>query len=107
MIKEADTQSGEDCLRSHLFRFTGDRPALMLSGARLVGSAGFQNFGTSGPFGIFQLTVLGDDQSAAQRNHHQDPEQAAKHRDQHYARDFKIQSQNHNRRHGYADTERD
>ena len=51
--------------------------------------------------------MLRDNQSAAQRNHHQDSEQTAEQRDQHHARDFKIQAENHDGRHGYADTESD
>jgi len=75
--------------------------------ARLLGSAGLQHLGACRAFGIFQEAMLGNDESATQRDHHQDSQQAPEHGHQHHARDFKIQSQNHDRRHSHAHTERD
>ena len=51
--------------------------------------------------------MLIHNQGAAQRNHHQNAEQAAEDRHQHDAREFEIESENHDRRHGHAKAERD
>jgi hypothetical protein len=61
----------------------------------------------SSAFRIFQLAVARDDQRAAQRDHHQDPEQPAEHRDQQDARDFQVEAENKDRGHGDAQAERD
>ncbi len=51
--------------------------------------------------------MLFDDQRAAQRNHHQNAEQAAQHRHQQHAANFQIEAQDHDGGHGDADAERD
>ena len=51
--------------------------------------------------------MLGDDQGAAQRDHHEDAEQTAQHRDEHDARDLEVEPENHDRRHRHADPEGD
>ena len=70
-------------------------------------AAGLQYFGAGRALWILQVTVLLHDERAAQRNHHQDSNQSAENRDQHDARDLEIESENHDRRHGYAETEGD
>ncbi len=51
--------------------------------------------------------MLGHDERAAQRDHHENAEEPAQQRDQHHPRDFQIQSQDHDCRHGHANAERD
>src|ERR1019366_2591130 len=51
--------------------------------------------------------MLSDDQRSSERDHHQNAKQSAKYRDEHYARDLEIESENKNRRHRDADSECD
>ena len=107
MIQETNTQPGENRLRSHLLRFVDDLAGAMRGGSRFIGSAGLQDFRTGRAFGILQITVLRHNQSPPQRNHHQNSEQPAQQRHEHHARDFEIQTKNHDRRHRHAHAEGD
>jgi hypothetical protein len=51
--------------------------------------------------------MLLHDERAAQRNHHEDAEQSAEHRDENDARHFEIEAEDENRRHGHAHAKRD
>ena len=70
------------------------------------GGACFKDFRARGAFGILEDPVLLHDERAAQRNHHENAEQSAEHRDKHDARDFQVEAQYENRRHRDADAER-
>ena len=59
------------------------------------------------PSGYLRMPCCCDDQRAAQRDHHQDAEQAAEHRDQHHARDLQVEAEDQDRRHRDADAEGD
>src|SRR6185369_8616263 len=89
VVKKTDTEAADDRLAaSH--SFIDNRSAFSRSfkrgGARFIGSTGLQHFGAGSAFGIFEKSMLSDDERASQRNHHQDAEQAAEHRNQHHAR---------------------
>jgi hypothetical protein len=60
-------------------------------------------FGTGCTFRILQDTVLLYDKSPAQRDHHQDSQQAAQARHQHDTREFQVITQNHHGWHGHTD----
>ena len=75
--------------------------------ARLRRRAGLQHLGARRALGILEHAVLLDDERAPQRDHHQDAEQAAEHRDEHDARDLEIEAEDHDRRHRHADAEGD
>ena len=51
--------------------------------------------------------MLLDDESAPQRDHHQDAEQAPQHGHQHHARPFQLVTQEHQGRHRRPDAEGD
>ena len=51
--------------------------------------------------------MLLHNQRAAQRNHHQDAEQPAQNGDQHHPRKLKVETENHDRRHRYANAKSD
>ena len=59
------------------------------------------------PSGYLSMPCCCDDERAAQRDHHQDAEQAAEHRDEHDARDLEVEAEDQDRRHRDADAERD
>ncbi len=48
-----------------------------------------------------------DNQRAAQWDHHQDPEQSAEDGHEHHPTDLEIEPQDHDCRHGHAETKRD
>ena len=60
--------------------------SFMRSLARFLRRARLQHFGASRSFGIFELSVLRDNQCPAQRDHHQNAEQAAEYRHEHHPR---------------------
>ena len=74
---------------------------------RFSGRGGLQDFCARRAFRILQVTVLLHDERAAQRDHHQNANQSAESRDQHDACDLEIEPENHDRRHGHAETEGD
>ena len=51
--------------------------------------------------------MLIDNQCAAQRNHHENPEEPAGNRDKHDACDLEIKAEDHDRRHRHAEAESD
>ena len=51
--------------------------------------------------------MLVDDQRAPQRDHHENAQQTAQDGDQHDTGNFQIETENHDRGHGDAETERD
>ena len=51
--------------------------------------------------------MLLDDERPAQRDHHQDAEQAAEDRDDHHPADVHLEAEDHEGGHGHADAERD
>jgi hypothetical protein len=71
-----------------------------------VGSR-LQHFRASRALGILQLAVLGDDERAAQRNHHQDAQQPTEQSHERHAGDFQIKTKNQDRWHRDADAEGD
>ena len=60
-----------------------------------------------GALGVNKLAVLLDDERPAERNHHQNAEQAAQHRDDQDPRDFQLESEDHHGGHGHAHAESD
>ena len=80
----------------------GDASAL-----RFVDAPAFSTSAHAVPSGYFRMPCCCDDQRAPQRDHHQDAEQPAEHRDQHHARHLEIEAENQDRRHRHADAERD
>ena len=110
VIDEAHRESSDDDLAA-AYRFircsARDGIALMRGIARFGGRSGLQHFRARRALRIFQVTVLLHDERATQRNHHQDSDQSAQNRDQHDARNLEIEPENHDRRHGHAETEGD
>ena len=66
-----------------------------------------QHVGAGGAFGILQRAVLLDDERPPQRDHHQDAQQPAQHRDDHHPGDLHVEAQEHHGGHGHADAEGD
>ncbi len=111
-IQDADAEAAEDQHRAPFRRLDGlavlrARPCARFacSLARDVGGGGLEDLGAGRAFRVFQFAVLVDDQRAAQRDHHQDAEQAAQHADQHHARDLEVETEDHDGRHGHAQAE--
>jgi len=75
------------------------------AGAALL--ADDQHLGARGAFRVDQRLCFIDDQRAAQRDHHQDAEQTAEHRDQDHLPDLEVVAEDQKGRHGDADAERD
>jgi hypothetical protein len=69
--------------------------------------ASLKHLGAGGALGILELAMLGDDQRAPQRDHHQDAQQAAEQPHKHYPGNLKVESQNHDGWHRNPQTERD
>ena len=67
----------------------------------------FQHRGTSGAFGILEREMILHNQRTAQRNHHQDAEQAAEQGHDHHAAKFEIETKDQDGRHRHADAERE
>ncbi len=113
LVDEADAEAGEDGLGAGGARLGGGGGVPGLGGGAggdrpLLGrGAGLQHLGAGGPLGVLEEAVLLDDERPAQRDHHQDPQQAAEHRDQHHPRDLEVEAEDHDRRHGDADAEGD
>ena len=110
VVDEADREAADDDLAAaDRFVRRGARHGVagMRGIARFRRRGGLQHFGAGRAFRILQVTVLLHDERAAQRNHHQDSNQSAEDRDQHDARDFEIEPENHDRRHRHAETEGD
>ncbi len=110
VIDEADRETADDDFAAaDGFVRRGARHGIagMRGIERFRRRGGLQHFGARRALGIFQITVLLHDERAAQRNHHQDSDQSAENRDQHDARDLEIEPENHDRRHGHAETEGD
>ena len=80
---------------------------LVGDGERFFGSGCFQHFGAGSAFGILEQAVLVDDQRTPQRNHHENAQQTTEDGDQHDSGNFQIETENHDRGHGDAETERD
>ena len=76
-------------------------------GGRAARLADNQHVGAGGAFGVNQLAVLFDDERPAKRDHHQNAQQPAQHRNDQHPRDFHIESENHHGGHGHADAEGD
>mgnify|MGYP006203153477 CR=1 FL=1 len=69
--------------------------------------AGLEHFRARGAFGIFENPVLRNDERTTKRDHHEDPEKSTENRYEHDSSDLQIESENHDRRHRDADSERD
>jgi len=63
-------------------------PAASFPGFRI--RARLQHFRAGRALGVFQLAMLGHDERAAERDHHENPQQPAKQRHQRHPRDFEI-----------------
>src|SRR6185369_9092845 len=86
----ADAEAGEDRLRG---------------GA--AGLAGDEDLGASGPLGVDERLRFLDDQRPAQRDHHENPEQAAEDAHQDHLGDLQVVAEDQQRRHGDAHAEGD
>ena len=100
IVLRARGRAAERCLLAPAPRPT-PRPATRRDAPALSTSA------QAVPSGYLRMPCCCDDERAAQRDHHQDAEQAAEHRDQHHARDLEVEAEDHDRRHGHADAEGD
>ena len=69
--------------------------------------AGLEHLGAGGAFRILQHAVLLHDQRPAQRDHHQDAQQRPQHGHQHHPRQFQIEAQDQDGRHGHPDAKGD
>ena len=66
-----------------------------------------EHLGAGGAFGILELAMLGDNQRAPQRDHHEDAQQAAEQPHEHDPADLKVEPEDHDRRHGDPEAEGD
>ncbi len=80
---------------------------LQAHGVLFARRAGLQHLGAGGAFRVLQYPVLLDDQGAAERDHHQDAQEAAQDRHQHHPGDLHVETQDHDRGHGDAEAEGD
>ena len=69
--------------------------------------ARFQDFSAGGAFGIFQGSVLFDDQCTAQRDHHENAQAGSQGGHDHDTPQFKLEAQQHDGRHRDADPKGD
>src|ERR1022692_2330976 len=114
VVDHPDAEPGEDGLgprglpeprslrRAHL----GDRAGRRL-GAVLGRGPGREDGRARRPFRILERPVLLDDERPAERDHHEDPQEAPENGHQEHALELKVEPQDHDRRHRHAHPEGD
>jgi hypothetical protein len=109
IVKKPDAKPRHDgfAARRGLVDNAGMPRAFRCCGARLIGSAGFEDFSACCAFRVLQKAVLRDDQCTPKRDHHQNAEKAAKRCYQHHTCEFQVEAEDQDCRHRHADAESD